>query len=203
MRPFAYACAGHTPDCCYSCSRCHSCCLSCCARTLPPVYPTDTSLLYHCLSLHPQALQTRQRSAASTPRGTPVAGASHIQQIHLTGNRSPLTAQSPRHSIHSGRSPHGSPLQGPSPRASPRPGQSPRAGATASVAVVTPGVAGSIPCSTTASVSGKSVVEAPVGPPVNTGTSVGGSGWMWGNVRKPGSVYTTAPNPDPGASWDD
>jgi hypothetical protein len=100
-----------------------------------------------------------------------VAGASHIQQIHI-GSRSPLA----------GRSPRGSPPQGRSPRSSPLPGRSPRAGATAEVAVVIPGVAGSIPSSTTASVSGKSVASnGPVGPPVNAGTRVGGSGWLWGN----------------------
>jgi hypothetical protein len=137
--------------------------------------PTALPLLL-LLLLVLQSLQARRASAPSgtltaTDGGATVAGASHIQQIHI-GSRSPLA----------GRSPRGSPPQGRSPRGPPLVGRSPWAGATAEVAVVTPGVASSIPSSATASVSSKSVASnGPVGPPVTTRTSEGMSGWLWGN----------------------
>lgn len=104
-------------------------------------YPTHYSLTPCCHPFPPpahaaaaaalllQSLQARQARGGpvATDSGATVAGASHIQQIHISsGRRTPYGGHSPR--AHS-------PVPGISPWASPRPGRSPRAGATAEVCV--------------------------------------------------------------------
>jgi hypothetical protein len=126
-----------------------------------------------------QALQSRRSSGATAA----VAGASHIQQIHIGGRRSPVPGgQSPRVSPLPGRSAQSSPIPGRSPRTSPPRERLPpsRPGGNGEALGVVPHVARSIQSSTTGSVSGKSV-DAPAAPPANAGTSVGGNGWLWGN----------------------